>query len=113
MLIERIPVNRMLLQDFADQHGLVMEIGERTRTDLHPSIRFESNRFYASFKGVETKEGAFLCGTHGDGGTEEEAISDYAKHISGKLLVLGAFTEDRQKFYASELYYAPDGEGVK
>jgi hypothetical protein len=111
MLIERLPVNRMLLQDFADKHGLIMEIGERTQTDLHPSIPFKSNRFYASFKDIETKQGACLCGTHGNGGTGEEAISDYANQISGKLLVRGAFTEDRQEFYAPELYYATDGGG--
>lgn len=103
MQIERQPANRMTLEAFADKHDLTMEIVERTRTDLHHSFDFGANRFYANFKNTETKEGACLCGTHGNGGTEAQAMADYAKLISGKLLVVGAFTESRREIYVPEL----------
>ena len=104
MKIERLAANRMTLEAFADQHGLVMEIAERTRTDLHPSFPYEPNRFYARFKDVDTKDSACLTGTHGNGGTETEAMTAYARQISGKLLVVDAFTPKRREIWAPELH---------
>lgn len=103
MKIERLAVNRMTLSDFADEHGLTMEIGERTKTDLHPSIRLDTNRFYASFKDIEVKGDHVLIGAHGNGATEDSAMADYAKQISGKCLVMYAYQKERREIWAPEL----------
>jgi hypothetical protein len=104
MKIERKPANRMTLEAFADKHGLTMEIGERTRLDLHHSFKYEENRFYASFKDVDVLETHVIVGAHGNGGSEDAAMQDYAEKISGKLLVFKFSDKKRRKeFYAPEL----------
>lgn len=106
MKIERRPANQMSLEAFADKHELIMEIGERTRTDLHASIKFETNRFYAGFKDTEVKDSNVLCGKHGNGATEDEAMRDYAQEISGKLLVVCAWDKElRREIWTPELYH--------
>lgn len=105
MKIERKPADRQTLEAFADQHGLTMEIAERTRTDLARCFDYSKMRFYAAFKGVDVSDGCMLSNSHGNGGTEDEALQDYARQISGKKLVLGAFTAERREIYAPEITY--------
>jgi hypothetical protein len=106
MKVLRSAPNRMALEEFAEKHDLVLEIHERTRTELHPDFELESNRFYVCFKGVETKDGPILSSAHGNGATEGMAMQEYAAKISGKLLVVDSFTKKRREFYAPELFVA-------
>lgn len=96
----KIIINRVKREDiakFADRHKLVMEVNERSNPGLA--------KYYAHFRGVEVKSGSILCGESGDGETPEEAIADYARRISGKVLVRGAFCEDRKEMIAPILTY--------
>jgi len=79
MEIKRNFEPEMTLQEFADVHGLTMEVNERSYPDLP--------RFHARFEGVEIAVNGFLLGEFGDGETEEEAIEHYRKVIQNKLLV--------------------------
>lgn len=95
---------RMKVADFADQHGLTMKCVERTRTDLHPSFNYEAMHWYAYFENTDIKDGSMLCGSHRNGPTQAAAIKAYAQEISGKLLVVGAFTPERREIWVPELY---------
>lgn len=107
MQIERKPANRQTLEAFADQRSLTMAIMERTRTDLARCFDYSKMRYYASFKGVDVVEGQMLSSCTGNGGTEDEALSAYARQISGKCLVIGAFTPERREIWAPEITYGP------
>ena len=89
MKIHRYEVKRMPLVEFADFHGLVMEIHERRVYGKQVS------RYWAKFEGAEVKDGGLLAGVFGNGDTEELAMAAYAKRISEKLLVLNACRSDR------------------
>jgi hypothetical protein len=89
MNIEMHKVARATLEEFADQHGLIMEVHERKYADLP--------QFYARFKNAEIKEDALLRGAFGDGSTPEAAIKNYAVEISGKLLVIDAYGKERRE----------------
>jgi hypothetical protein len=82
MQINLTEVKRGRLEDFANAHGLVMDVVERDRPIGDPM------RFYAKFDGAWVKDGCFIRSTHGDGATPEAAIADYARLISGKTLVV-------------------------
>lgn len=86
-------VKKYTIEEFADEHGLEMEVHEREHF----------NDFYAHFKRGEIKEGSMLCGTSGSGPTPEAAIADYAKKIYGKLLVIGAWTPKRKEYHVPNL----------
>lgn len=103
MQIEIQKANRMKLADFADEHGLKMKVVERSRTDLHPSIPYEGNRYLAHFDDVDVKDGSILCGTFGNGATPAQAMKAYAREISGKLLVVAAGKAERREIWAPEL----------
>ena len=91
MKIERELVPRMMLAQFADQYGLIMEIHEReTEYGRH-------ERYFCYFKRAEVKDGSILCSTAGDGDTEDEAMADYARNVSCKLLVINAYGKDRRE----------------
>lgn len=80
MKIERYPsphAQEVTLEDFADKHGLVMEVHQRP-----------DGSYYSRFKFSEVHEGHLLRGVYGDGATEETAIAAYAKEISGKTLTV-------------------------
>lgn len=98
MEIKRFLIERVSIQEFADRNGLVMEIRERPFKDLP--------RYYAAFAGVEVSEDGCLVGAHGNGDTEEQAMSNYAERISSTTLVVGAFTKDRREIQAPRLYLA-------
>lgn len=89
MKIERDLLVRCTIEQFAEEHDLIMEVHER-----HPNS--DPTRFYARFKDAELSDGIVLSGVYGDGATEEEAIRAYARRISRGFLVIGAFTEGRR-----------------
>jgi hypothetical protein len=88
ILYKTIPENT--IDKFADQYDLEMVIHERDREAGSP------DRYYAHFHDAEVTDGAFLTRVFGNGATPEEAIAHYAKSISLKLLVIGAYTKDRR-----------------
>lgn len=61
----------------------------------------QNNRYTAEFERTEIKiqkESVFFYGEHGTGKTPQEAISDYAKKIRGKWLVINAYSNNRKEF---------------
>lgn len=61
----------------------------------------QSNRWCATFERAETKINAtsgILTSEHGNGKTPKEAIENYINSIKGKLLVIGAYTENRREY---------------
>jgi hypothetical protein len=80
---------RSTIEAFAEKHGLVMEIYERDNPQLAP--------LYGRFRRVEIKDGALLESAFGDGVTESAVIRDYARRISGKLIVFDAMGPNRKE----------------
>jgi hypothetical protein len=91
MKIVKNLLERMTLEQFANKHELVMEIYER------PHDITWAEPFYANFVHAELAENGCLVGAYGNGYSPEDAIKDYAKRISGKRLVLNAFTNEKRK----------------
>lgn len=91
MRIKRNFQPRSTIEQFAEMHGLTMEIRERSK-DL-----WGNGRFIASFEHCEEKGDGVLIGAYGNGNTEEEAIEDYGRRISGKMIVLNASTQVRKE----------------
>jgi hypothetical protein len=81
---------RSTIEAFAEKHGLIMEICERDHGwRLAP--------LFGSFIRVEVKNGSILLGAYGNGFSEGEVIRDYAKLISGKLIVFDALGPNRKE----------------
>lgn len=97
IIIERL--NEQSLEDFADKHGLTMKVCERENPEY-------GMRFYASFQGVEVKDGSILKSEYGNGDDPDSAIRYYAYQISHKYLVKDAYGVNRQEFTAPKLRYA-------
>ena len=95
MEIERHQLEEMTIEEFAENNNLIMEVHERDNPKLP--------RCYAHFKHSEIKDGICLSGKFGDGETEQEAIRNYAKEISGQMLVIGAFSNDRRNIQVPRL----------
>lgn len=91
MKIKRDMVERCTIEEFADRHGLVMEVHERNPIQF-PFLP----RFFAYFSHAEIAERGCLVGTFGNGQTELDAIDDYARAISGKILAIDAYSKDRR-----------------
>lgn len=96
MEIERYPVGmppkharHLTIEEFADQHGLVMEVHERDDPKLP--------RYYATFKDVNVVDGVLLRGEYGNGDTEEEAIRNYGDALSFKTIVVNAGMANRRE----------------
>ncbi len=95
------------LSAFADEHGLVLEIHERTPTDV--GNRWTSDmRYFAFFRGCEIKSDAVLSTGGGNGGTPNKAVRAYAENISGKLLVFNASSPNRREIVAPALRFSGD-----
>lgn len=90
MKIKKFTLDRDTIENFAVTHDLTMQVHERSRNS-------GPNKFYAYFESAETKDGCILCGDFGNGHDEQEAIQNYAKEISGKLLVIDAYSEERRR----------------
>ena len=97
MKIVRENIPRMTIEEFAERNALTMQVVERPLPEGNP------DRFYAHFKSCEAMEGGMLRGTHGNGATEEDAISDYARRISFGTIVIGAMKKGRREIQVPRL----------
>ncbi len=97
MKIEREDIPTQTIEQFAEQHDLIMEIRER------PVNVGNSGRYYAHFKRAEIKDDCILRGAYGDGATPEEAIAAYRNEISLKRLVIDAFAPTRREIRVPRL----------
>jgi hypothetical protein len=84
------------LEEFADRHGLVMRVVERSAETI-AYWRGDCFRFYANFDGAEVGEGSILASASGNGNTEADAIRDYGVRISEKLLIVDAMKPTRRE----------------
>jgi hypothetical protein len=98
--IKRVGGGPVTLEEFADRHGLEMEVHERQK---HIGLR----RYYAHFKDAEVGEGGMLIGTAGNGDTPEEAIADYADEIAGRRLVIRAARPERRELECPNEWLTP------
>lgn len=81
------------LEDFADKHGLVMQVFERDA-----KISTPAQRFYARFEDTEVMWKGMLRGVYGEGPNPEAAIKDYAAQIAGSRIAVQAYTDKRREF---------------
>ena len=89
--------NKITIEKFAVEHDLTMEVHQRGASSL------VADKFYARFKRCEIKVGYCLKSSFGDGSSPEHAIANYAKEISGKLLVIDAMSTGRKEIQCPEL----------
>jgi hypothetical protein len=89
------------LDEFAERHGLVMEIHERAGV-------YGDGRYYAHFKSVEEMRDGMLCGTYGNGATPEQAVAAYARKIRGKCLAVKAGSKDRRNIQVPNEFKADE-----
>jgi hypothetical protein len=88
------------LEDFADAHGLTMEVNERDESFTG------KDRFYASFQDCETKTRSsdnYTVATYGNGATVKEAIAEYKNAIRGLILIKDACSRARREIVVPEL----------
>jgi len=93
MKVDIVPLERMSIQDFAYQDGLVIKVIERV------SSHWPYCRWFARFDGFELKEGSCLVSTFGNGSTVDEAIANYCSLISEKHGVVNAYLGSRKEIY--------------
>lgn len=91
------PPNKITIEEFADKHDLTMEVHQRNVNTL------ASDRLYAHFKRCEIKVGCCFRSSYGDGNTPAQAIANYAKEISRRLLVIDAMSTGRKEIQCPEL----------
>lgn len=72
------------LAEFADAHGLEMEVHERGPAFVNPLCR----QFYAFFRSVAVEWRGVRCYEFGNGDSPAAAMMDYARIIEGKALVV-------------------------
>ena len=84
MKIERIINKRVTIDQFAEDHDLVMVVQE----PLNTSSTGLDSKFVAYFKGVEVAQNGLLHSVSGYGKTEADAINAYSEYISGKTIRL-------------------------
>ena len=85
MQVKEFMLERMTVEEFAEKHGLIMEVHERSAED-------SPDRFYAHFENSDITGDGVLIGAFGNGATAQEAIKNYAEEISGKVLAIDAWT---------------------
>lgn len=100
MKVEVHYVEKNTLEAFADEHDLTVVVYEREPELLRLPRIGPNARFFAEFQCCEVKEGRVLCSYYGDGPTPEAAMEDYARRISGKLLVMNAYSPTRKEIQA-------------
>lgn len=89
MEIERKVIPRLpkTIEEFADLHCLTMVVTE-----------CDYREFHAAFKGAEVQQGNIgLLSAYGRGHSEESAIDDYARRISGQSLIIDAYLDSRRE----------------
>lgn len=82
------------LEDFADAHGLVMQIREALNG---------YHRYSAAFRDAEIMDHGMLISASGYGDTEAEAMANCAGVISGRRIVVGAYTKGRREIAVPRL----------
>jgi hypothetical protein len=92
MIIKRYLIDCKTIQQFAEENNLVMIIRERGLSLRNDGLC----NFYAYFENVDVKDGCGLISEFGNGNNEKEAILDYAKKISDKLLVIDPFQKRKE-----------------
>lgn len=108
MQINVIRVAETTIEEFADRHGLVMEVSERRMDRWQRSHRLE--RFTATFKGVEVADAGMLLSVYGSGDTEIDAIRNYAERISSERLVVDAMKSTRREIAVPRLVEKPKAD---
>lgn len=94
MKIERRYVPTSTLEEFAERHDLTMVVCER---GIHATSA-GTPRYFAYFSHAEVLDKGFLVGVcGGDDDTEQAAISDYARRISEKTLVIDPFDKHKRR----------------
>ncbi len=102
MKIERFKTNQKSVKKsipfktFAELYDLTLEVHERNKESGLP-------KYYVHFKRAEIKDGCILIGAFGSGETEKEAIKDYIQRISNNILVINAYSKDRQNIVVPTL----------
>jgi len=91
MKIERNPLPATTIELLASTNDLTMVVCER------PVYIGAPNRYYAYFKNAEVQGTGVLISSYGDGATEADAIKAYAREISGKRLVIDAYSMNRKE----------------
>jgi len=94
-----IRLDRMTLEEFQSKHKLKMTVRERSPTDMGSRWKPE-HRFYASFDNCSVIENGCIYGSSGDGTTEQEAIRNYGKNISEKILRINSLINIGKDFKA-------------
>jgi hypothetical protein len=94
---KRDPIAWQLIAD-----RLVM-FGKGLGTNLKVAELPMGDGFIASFPDVEVKDRDVLISDHGRGATPEAAAADYAKQLSGRLLVLNAMGSLRREVVCPDL----------
>lgn len=92
MRYEVDPIPTMTLEEFADQHGLVMHVSW-----FSSAFQSLELRAYARFRGAELMCGGMLYSAFGTGSTPEEAVAEYAGRISMRRLVVDAHLPTRRE----------------
>lgn len=103
MKIEIKYQEKMSLHDFAEKYDLTMQITERSQLDLLPELD-DNKRYYSHFKKCEVKDGSFLVSNYGNGASPDESMNNYARNISGRLLVIDAYDEKRKEIQAPIIF---------
>ena len=99
MHVNTHPRERWTLEDFAEEHGLAMEVHERGH-----GFEGTAGQWYAKFgHDACTADGGILTSEHGNGRTPEVAITNYARRIQGKLLVLRPMCADERRIWVPQL----------
>lgn len=100
MKIKEFLIPEQTIEEFADDHNLVMELHERPSEIMH---KMDISRYYASFSHAEIKKGSMLCSAPGNGDTKEDAISAYASIISEQRLIINATKPNRKEINVPRL----------
>lgn len=79
--------NQSSITDFADKNKLVMEVHYRLPEDYH-GVWHEYQKYYAFFRDTDIKQRSGSVAMFGNGNTPEEAITEYAKAISQRILII-------------------------
>lgn len=98
MKIKRLLIPKSTIEEFAEQHDLIMEVRERETGANNP------DRYYARFENAEAREGeSCLIGLFGNGVTPQSAIYDYSRQISMRTLIIKAMSRDRREIKVPRL----------
>jgi len=91
MKIEKHLIPESTLEKFADEHGLILQMYERSKIGYYEKLP----RWYCSFAGVEILGDGVLIGASGNGETEQEAMIDYASQLTMQTIVINSYRKDR------------------